>query len=154
MQLIVNGRLVKYISAANTSIYQFCQIPVFSVFLSMLVIIITTTFSNRAMKKKTKQYLVLSILHTCFRPWSEDLNVFSSVNTTLDQKSRSLPTCCVANASRPSRCAFVRVSFFAGILWCIPAPWSRLRIVSIDTCSCSWCRCSTTVLNGCSWGIV
>ena len=98
-----------------------------------------------------KQYLVLSILHTCFRPWSEDLNVFSSVKTTLDQKSSSLSTCCLANASRPSRCAFVSASFFAGILWCIPAPWSRLLIVSADTCNCRWSLCCTAVLNGCSW---
>lgn len=96
-------------------------------------------------------YLVLFIRHTCFSPWSQDLNVFSSQKTTLDQKSRRCPTYWEAKLNRPARCSSVSFPFLAGTLWWIPAPWSRLRMVSTDTCKCRCRRCSTVVRFGCSW---
>lgn len=101
-------------------------------------------------------YLLLLGVHTWGRPLFVEQKLFSSENTTRDQKSWSLWTCWSANSNR--------LSFMAGILWWIPAWWRRFLQVSTDTCSCSRSRIVSAVLNGVSlaacrirwscWGVV
>lgn len=83
--------------------------------------------------RQYSSYRVLSLLQQWALPCVVEENHFSSVNTTLDQNSRSCSEWSWAKANLPFLCCCVRRSFLAGTRWCIP-PLCNLRLtVSAQT---------------------